>query len=209
MTNPPPGGSQPGQPGPYGPPGSYGPPGRPGPYGPPAPGYGGPPPYGQQPGPYGPPPGGPYGQPGPYGPPPGQPAYGPPGYGPPGYGQPPYGPPGYGPGQPPPGGATAPRRSHTRLYLGLVTLAVLLVLAVVLSRALGDRVLDRTAVERDVAQQFEENSGVAVELTCPQEMTVEFDAVYACTGVTEDGEELTMEIRISDPEDAEYTWDEV
>jgi hypothetical protein len=205
MTDPPQGGSQP-EP-------QYG--GQPGPSGRPAPsGYGG-----QQPPSYGPA-GQPYGSPPPYGPQPpgappygqpqyGQPQYGQPPYGQPQYGQPAYGPPGPGPAPSPYGETTVARRSHTGLYLGLVALAVLLVLAVVLSRLLGDQVLDRSAVERDVAAQFQQNYGVAVELSCPETMVVENDAVYRCTGKTTDGEEVTVEIRITDPEDAEYTWGEV
>jgi hypothetical protein len=211
MTTPPPAGVAPGvegtavqfweQPGQYGgygspapggsggtPPPGYGPPqGQPG-YGPPQPGYG--PPQGQ-PG-YGP---RPYGQP--YG---GQP-YGQPGYGVPPYGQPPY-------GQPSPGDGTGSRKSHLRLYLGLATLAGLLVLAVVLARLLGDTVLDRGAVERDVAEQFQDTYGVAVDLSCPAEMTVESGAVYECTGTTAEGEDITLEIRITDVVRAEYSWKE-
>ncbi len=209
MTNPPQGGDQPG---PYGRPGPYGPPqqpgqyGRPGPYGPPAPGgYGG-----QQPG----------GHPGQQPPPYGQPAYGQPG---PGYGQPPYGqPPQYGApqypapqygqqpyGQAGPGYEQPPKKSRARLIAGLVALAALMVLSVVLARLLGDTLLDRGAVERDVAEQFEEREGVAVELDCPEEMTVEADAVYQCTGTTADGEDVTLEVRITEVVTASYTWAEV
>jgi uncharacterized protein DUF4333 len=208
MTNPPQGGDEPGQygrPGPYGQPQQPGQYGQPGPYGAPAPGgYGQP----QQPGPYGQPPygqpGPPYGQPqqpGPYGQPPyGQPPYGAPQYGQPGYGQPGHGQPGY---------EQPPRKSRRGLIGGLVALAALLVLAVVLSRLLGDTLLDRGAVERDVAAQFEEREGVAVELDCPEEMTVESDAVYRCTGTTADGEDVTLEVRITEVVTASYTWEEV
>jgi hypothetical protein len=188
-----PGSGQYGQPG-YGQPGS----GQPG-YGPPPhgqPGYG-PPPYGQPP----------YGQPG-YGPPP----YGQPGYGQPGYGQPPqpyppqqYGPPGqYAPWS----GATQAKKSRLRLVLGLVTLALLLVLAVVLADILGPTVLDREAVERDVAAQFEEEYDVSIELTCRDQMRVETGATYRCTGVTAADEEVTLQITITDENFAEYSWTE-
>ncbi|MGY1623031.1 DUF4333 domain-containing protein [Geodermatophilus sp. SYSU D00965] len=203
MTNPPPGG---GQPGPYGPPGPYGQqPGQYGGYGAPAPGgYGGqqPPPHGQQPP-------GQYGPPG-YGAPQyGQPGYGAPQYGQPGpYGQQPYGQPGYGPGQPPYGSAP-PKKSHARLYLGLVALVALLVLAVVLSRLLGTAVLDRSAVERDVAAQFEQVNGVALDLTCDDEMVVEEGATYECTGTTSDGEEVTLRLVVTEEATAAYTWEEV
>ena len=168
---------------------------QPGPWGPPAPGPpGGQPPYGQPP--YGPP-SPQYGQPWGGQPAPGQPPYwvGQPQYGQPQYGGPPYG--------------RQPRRSHTRTFLGLAALAALLVLAVVLARLLGDTVLDREAVERDVAVQFEELEGVAVDVSCPEEMTVEADAVYRCTGTTADGEDLTLEVRITDVVTASYTWEEV
>ncbi|MGK5113271.1 MULTISPECIES: DUF4333 domain-containing protein [unclassified Geodermatophilus] len=93
--------------------------------------------------------------------------------------------------------------------LGLVTLGALLVLAVVLARVLGDTVLDASAVERDVAAQFEQREGVAIDLDCPAEMTVEPDAVYECTGTTADDEDVTLQIRITNVVLAEYTWDEV
>ncbi|TFV77582.1 DUF4333 domain-containing protein [Blastococcus sp. CT_GayMR19] len=184
-----PGSGQYGQPG-YGQPG-YGQPG----YGQPGsgqPGYG-PPPYGSQP---------PYGQPG-YG----QPGLGQPGYGPPPQPYPPqqYGPPGqYAPWS----GATQAKKSRLRLVLGLVTLALLLVLAVVLADLLGPTVLDRAAVERDVAAQFEEEYDVSIELTCRDQMRVETGATYRCTGVTSANEEVTLQITITDENFAEYSWTE-
>jgi hypothetical protein len=80
---------------------------------------------------------------------------------------------------------------------------------VVVARLMGDTVLDRSAVERDVAAQFEERAGVGLDLECPATMTVESDAVYQCAGTTADGEEITLEIRITNVVLAEYTWDEV
>ena len=186
------------------PPGSPGP-SQPGagqqPYGQPPhgqPGYGQPP-YGQPP--YGQPGQGPYGQPG-YGP--GQYGQPPQGYGPP-YGAEPYGPPGqYAPGS----GATQTKKSHLRLYLGLAALVGLLALAMVLANVMGPTVLDRAAVERDVAEQFEQREGVAIDLTCDQEMRVETGESYPCTGVTADGEEVELQITITDENFAEYTWTE-
>jgi len=205
------------------------PPGPPAPqYGQPAPGspgVGGPGP-GQHP--YGQPP---YGQPG-YGQPPhGQPGYGQPPHGQPGYGQRGYGQPGYSPspyaqGPPPHGapygaqpygapgqyspwsGATRARKPHLRLYLGLATLVGLITLAMVLANVLGPTVLNRAAVERDVAEQFEEREGVAIDLTCEAEMRVETGESYPCTGVTADGEEVELQITITDENFAEYTWTE-
>jgi hypothetical protein len=179
MTNPPHGGQPPGEPGP---PQQWPeqPWPRPGP---------------QQSGPWGPP------VPGPYG---GQPAYGQGPYGPPSpqHGQP-WG------GQPPYGPPAAPRRSRKGLVAGVVVPAVLLVLAVVLARLLGDTVLDTGRVEDDVAAQFAERYGVAVDLTCDHEMQVEQGADYECTGTTADGEEVTLRIVITDEQTAAYTWDEV
>ena len=52
---------------------------------------------------------------------------------------------------------------------------MLLVIAgvVVLVLALQSTVLDAAAVERDVAAQFEQREGVAIELDCPDDMKVE------------------------------------
>ncbi|MBB3084272.1 DUF4333 domain-containing protein [Geodermatophilus sabuli] len=217
MTNPPQGGGPPGQ---YGQPGPYG---QPGGQPPPQPGGHGQAP--QQPGPYGPPGG--YGQPGPYGPagyaqpgPYGQPPYGAPGYGQPQYGQPAYGQPQYAQpqygqlpyGQPGDHGPSPlqPRKARTGLVVGLVALAIVVIaLAVVLPLTLGSQVLDRGAVEDDVAEQFEQAHGVGLDLSCDDEMTVEEGATYDCSGTTSDGEEVTVRIAITDEDSAAYTWDEV
>ncbi|WP_100498358.1 DUF4333 domain-containing protein [Geodermatophilus chilensis] len=202
MTNPPHGGPPPGEPGrpPQQPwptqqwPQQPGPP-QPGPWGPPAPG-----PYGGQP-----PQGGPaYGPPSPqYG----QPWGGQPAAGQPPYGQAPYGQPwGQSPHGPPP---APPRRSRKGLVAGIVVPAVLLLVAVVLARLFADTVLDTGRVEEDVAAQFEQIEGVAIDLTCDDEMQVEQGADYECTGTTADGEEVTLRIVITDEDTAAYTWEEV
>ena len=196
MSNPPQGGPPPGEPGrpqpqqPWSP--QAGPqqpwPQQPGPWGPPSPGpHGGPPPQ------YQPPPGGPYGPPWGGQPAPGQPPYwvGSPQYGQPQYGQPPR------------------RRSRRGLVAGIVVPAVLLLVAVVLARLFADTVLDPERVEADVAAQFEQIEGVAIDLTCDDEMQVEQGADYECTGTTADGEEVTLRIVITDETDAAYTWEEV
>jgi Domain of unknown function (DUF4333) len=179
-------------------------------YGPPSaygehPGYGGsgypPPGYGQQP---------PYGQPG-Y-PPPGsgqQPGYGQPGYPQQPYGQQPYGYPGY--GQPPqyaqsPPQPPAPKKKRTGLVIGLSAVVVVAAVAVVLSLVLGPRVLNRSAVQRDVATQFEKREGVAITLRCDQRMTLSDRATYSCAGTTADGEHVTLEITVTDAKKALYTW---
>jgi Domain of unknown function (DUF4333) len=162
----------------------------------------------QEPGPaYGPPQQGApsYGQP-PYGQPPyGQPQqpYGAPQYGQQPYGQP-YAAPGGGYGQPP-----APAKSRVGLIVGVTAgILVLIALVVVLALTMSSTVLDRNAVERDVAAQFEEREGVAIDLSCDDEMKVEEGATYQCTGTTVDGEDVTLEIAVTDPDTAAYTWTE-
>ncbi|MGR6964198.1 DUF4333 domain-containing protein [Geodermatophilus sp. URMC 61] len=188
MTNPPHGGPPPGEP-PQQPWPQQPWPQQPAGWGSPAPGpYGGQPPQGPQ-----------YGQP--WG---GQPAAGQPPHwtGQPQYGQA-WGPPPYGPPPAP------PRRSRRRLVAGIVVPAVLLLVAVVLARLFADTVLDTGRVEADVAAQFEQIEGVAIDLTCDDEMQVEQGADYECTGTTADGEEVTLRILITDEQTAAYTWEEV
>jgi len=185
-------------------------------YGAPTPAYGQNPPYGQaQPGQYGQPP---YGQPQPgqYG----QPAYGQPqpygqaqpgpyGYGQPQpqpqYGTPPYGAPGQQFGQ-----QAGPAEKSKVGLIALVTggLLVVIALVVVLVMSLQSTVLDPAAVERDVAAQFQEREGVAVDLDCADDMEVVEGATYECTGTTADGESVTLRIAISDADSAVYTWTE-
>jgi hypothetical protein len=185
-------------------------------YGAPTPAYGQNPPYGQaQPGQYGQPP---YGQPQPgqYG----QPAYGQPqpygqaqpgpyGYGQPQpqpqYGTPPYGAPGQQFGQ-----QAGPAEKSKVGLIALVTggLLVVIALVVVLVMSLQSTVLDPAAVERDVAAQFEEREGVAIDLDCAEEMKVESGATYECTGTTADGEDVTLRIAITDEDTAAYEWRE-
>jgi hypothetical protein len=161
------------------------------------PSYGQVPPYGQQPGPYGPPA---------YGPPPpqyGAPQYGPP---PPQYGTPQYGTPQYGP----PGQQFGPPQKSKVGLIALVTgiLLVLIAAVVVLVMTLQSTVLDPAAVERDVAAQFQEREGVAIDLDCPDAMDVVEGATYECTGTTDDGESVTLRIAITDEDSAAYTWTE-
>jgi hypothetical protein len=89
-----------------------------------------------------------------------------------------------------------------------VALALLLVAAVLLNDALGGTVLDRAAVERDVAQQFQQREGVAIDLSCAEEMKVREGATYDCTGTTADGEDVSLRIAITDEDSAAYTWTE-
>jgi hypothetical protein len=180
-------------------------------YGQPTPPYGQAPQYGQSP-PYGQPQPQSYGQPQPYGQP-AQPAYGQPRYGQPQqqygapqYGTAPYGIPGQQYGQP----AAAPGEKSKVGLIALVTGVALLVIAgvVVLVMSLQSTVLDPAAVERDVAAQFEEREGVAVELNCADDMKVKENATYECSGTTADGESVTLQITIADQNSAAYTWTE-
>ncbi len=101
------------------------------------------------------------------------------------------------------------RKSRTGLIAGLLVLALLVVGVVLLFVFLGgSSVLDQGAVERDVAAQFQEREGVALDLTCPADMAVEADATYECTGRTEAGEDVTLQIAVTDEDSGAYTWTE-
>jgi hypothetical protein len=104
----------------------------------------------------------------------------------------------------------SPRRSRARFVVGVVAAAGVVLLTLALTRwlGLGPTLLDTGQVERDVAAQFEEEHRLSVELECPRRMEVSADAVYECTGTTQDGDEVDIEIRIAD-EDGAYTWLEV
>jgi hypothetical protein len=139
----------------------------------------------------------------------GQP-YGTPLYGSQPYGSQPYGAPPYGaPGQPfgpPPG---PPQKSKVGL-IAVLTGVVLVVIAgvVALVMAVQPTVLDAASAERDVAAQFEQREGVAIELDCPDDMKVRAGATYTCTGKTADGESVTLRLSITNPKTAAYTWTE-
>jgi hypothetical protein len=170
------------------------------------------PPRGQSP-PYGPPqyappqhPQQPYPAPQ-YAPPPGAPNYGSPQYAQPPYGQPPYGP--YAPQPYPPGYGAPVGHRRTGLVWALAAVVVVAVaVAVVLSFTLRTRVLNRSAVERDVAAQFQEHEGVAIRLDCADSMALTTGAMYRCVGTTADGERVTLQIRVTDAQKARYTWAE-
>jgi hypothetical protein len=102
-----------------------------------------------------------------------------------------------------------PKKSRVGLVVAVTAgVLVLLAVAVVLTLGLSSTVLDRNAVEADVAAQFEEREGVAVDLSCAQEMKVASGASYECTGTTADGEDVTLRIAIADEDTAAYTWTE-
>ncbi|MGY1722330.1 DUF4333 domain-containing protein [Blastococcus sp. SYSU DS0533] len=126
-------------------------------------------------------------------------------HGGPGHGVPDTPRPGYGPPAPRPSGGR--RRTGSLLLLAAVALAVVAGVAL-LATTTGPTVLSRSAVERDVAAQFEQREGVAVTLDCDQEMHVEPGATYECSGVTADEEEVTLRIEITDADEARYTWSE-
>lgn len=135
-----------------------------------------------------------------------QPQYGQP-YGQQPYGQQPYGQPPYGTYPAQYGGPA--KKSRTGLIVGLAVAALVIVAAAVLiPTALSYKVLDRGAVQRDVATQFQQRDGVKIDLTCPQRMKVSTGATYTCTGTTSQGEKVTLHIRITDENSAAYTWSE-
>jgi hypothetical protein len=218
MTNPPQGDDEHGSDRPATPTPGYG---RPSPYSPTTPYTSnapyvppqGPPPQGPPPQapPQGPPPQAPpqFGQNAPYGQPPPanvqHPQYGAPQYGQPQYGTPQYGAPQY--GQPQYG---QPAEKSKVGLIALITGGALLLIAgvVVLVMALQSTVLDPAAVERDVAAQFEQREGVAIELDCADGMKVNTNASYECSGTTADGESVTLKITVTDEDTAAYTWTE-
>jgi hypothetical protein len=67
--------------------------------------------------------------------------------------------------------------------------------------------LDRSSVEEAVSAQFEQREGVALDLVCDRVMLLEPDARYPCAGVTADGEEVEIEVTVTDASGA-YTWSE-
>jgi len=112
---------------------------------------------------------------------------------------------GYGGGYPP-----APtKKRNTGLMVALAVGAVLvLALAILLPTViLAKTVLDPSAVQTDVAAQFQDQEGVGITLTCPADMEVEVSQTYECTGTTDDSEDVTVVIEISD-EEGNYTWQE-
>ncbi len=94
------------------------------------------------------------------------------------------------------------------LVAALVALVVAAGVAVLLFVLLSYEQLDPGAVEREVAAQFQDREAVPIDLSCPADMRVEQDATYECTGTTEDGEDVTLQITITDEDTAAYTWTE-
>jgi hypothetical protein len=115
--------------------------------------------------------------------------------------------PGSGPSAPPV--VEPPARSSVGLVVvGAVLLVLLVAGGTALALTLRSTVLDPAAVERDVAHQFEDVEGVAVAVTCAEEMEVRAGASYECTGVTADDEQVRLRITVTDERTAAYTWTE-
>jgi hypothetical protein len=88
-----------------------------------------------------------------------------------------------------------------------VAAVVIIGVAIALALLLGQDVLDAGRAESDIAEQFTETFGVGVEVSCDQEMVVENGATYECSGTTDDGEDVTIEVAITDEDSAAFTWD--
>ncbi len=101
------------------------------------------------------------------------------------------------------------RRSRAPFYGGVLVVGLLILLALALSRwlGLGPTLLDTGEVERDVATQFEQLYGDAIDVDCPQGMEVVEGRDHECVGETDDGEDVELVITITDEEDALYSWD--
>ena len=116
------------------------------------------------------------------------------------------------PWSPPPAWAAPPpaRRDRTRTLLIAALVAIALAVAgatALLVYVLSSTILDPAAVERDVARQFEEREGVALELQCDERMIVRPGGDYECEGTSADGEVVELLITVTDREGA-YTWAE-
>jgi hypothetical protein len=127
------------------------------------------------------------------------------------YPPPQYGPPSYGPSAPGEVQPAPPPRSRRPLLLAGICLVVVAAAAVVALALLdptlfGGTVLDRGAVERDVAGQFQQREGVAVTVSCPEEMAVVAGGSYRCTGTTATGERVPIRIVVRDAATAAYSW---
>jgi hypothetical protein len=104
----------------------------------------------------------------------------------------------------------APLRSGRRLVLvatGAGVLATVGLAVVLLDPTLfGRTVLDRGAVQRDVAGQFQQREGVAVTLVCPGDMPLVTGRTYRCPGTTATGERVTVRITVTATRPPAYTW---
>lgn len=103
----------------------------------------------------------------------------------------------------------APRRRRRLrpLYGWLVLAAVLAALAVARWAGLGPTLLDDGRVQSDIAEQFEERYDVGVDVDCPRGMRVSEGREYDCDAVTDDREDLTLVVTITDEDPPTYVWD--
>ena len=104
----------------------------------------------------------------------------------------------------------APARPRRRLVLvasGAGVLAAAGLAVVLVDPALFSRtVLDRSAVQRDVAGQFQQREGVAVALDCPADMPLVTGRTYRCAGTTATGERVAVRIVVTATRPPAYTW---
>ena len=104
---------------------------------------------------------------------------------------------------------TAPRRARRfrPLHGWLLVAAVVAALAVARWAGLGPTLLDDGRVQSDIAEQFEERYAVGVDVDCPRGMQVSEGRVYECDAETDDSEDLTLVVTITDEDPAAYSWD--
>lgn len=103
-----------------------------------------------------------------------------------------------------------PARPRRRLVLVATAAGVLaaagLAVALLDPTLFGSTVLDRDAVQRDVAGQYQQREGVAVALVCPPAMPVVTGGSYRCAGTTATGERVTVRIVVTATRPPAYTW---
>lgn len=110
------------------------------------------------------------------------------------------------PAEPEPGPAR-PRRRLVPVAAVAGVLAAAGLAGVLLDPTLfGRTVLDRGAVQRDVAGQFQQREGVAVALDCPTDMPLVAGRTYRCAGTTATGEPVTVRIVVTATRPPAYTW---
>jgi hypothetical protein len=100
-----------------------------------------------------------------------------------------------------------PRRRLRPLYGWLAVAAVLAALAVARWAGLGPTLLDDGQVQSVIAEQFEERYDVGVDVDCPRSMQVSEGRDYECDAETDDNEDLTIVVTITDEDPAAFTWD--
>ena len=108
------------------------------------------------------------------------------------------------PGEP---GSGRPRRRLVLVAAGAGVLAAAGLAVVLIDPTLfGRTVLDRGAVQRDVAGQFQQREGVAVTLDCPGDMPLVTGGSYRCAGTTATGEHVAVRIVVTATRPPAYTW---